>query len=1125
MAKGGVRIPILSEFKPQGIDKAIKEFQKLETTTQKIGFGLQKAFVPAGIAIGGLVAAALPAVKAAADLEEATSKINVVFGESAKSIQNFADTAATSLGQSKQTVFDAAGVFGTFGKSAGLAGQDLATFTTDFITLASDLASFNNTTPEQAIEAIGAALRGESEPLRTYGVLLDDATLKAQAMEMGIYDGVGALTQQEKILAAQQAIFKQTGDAQGDFTRTSESLTNQMKIAEAEIANLSAELGQALLPFATKLVGVFRDMVGLVSSNKEVFTVLAVAVGATAGAVVAANIAMKAYAGLQTVVKVANAVLGTSFQLTATQTAKFVGGLAGVGIAVGAAVFVYQDYMRAKNAVKDLTGELVPLLQSEAGGFDAVAQKQLGAILAATENQKAIEALGFSSQQYFAFLKGEAVPELDFLRQAAEKGVNGLYDLGARFGKDSVEVHNFAIELNTMRQGLENAAGETQRLDVVTAQTSDTMEVAARSAEEMAAAVEAVSRDMSAYREALSRAVASTTAWRDALRESARNGADSFNDFQVDAQTSIEEFRQSLIDSAVNAHQWQNNLVTVARNTSPEFARYLADMGVAGADLVADLAADGDEARRVMEAFELNAAVMNRDVVAEFDGTAEGVRRRMDDVKKAVENGLPPSADMRQKAMAIGDAIYLGIVDALNAGQTNVAYAAAALADTAIYSGKKAIRASSPSRAAADEIGRPIAEGVALGIDKGAYLASDSIMSMMDDVIAQGVDAAKDLVRTIEDEIGQIFSAIGARRSEERMLKRVGDAETDLADAKKNLAIITRGAGKDSAEYAAAQRDLEDAQWRLADANDRFFDTQQKVNKAQTDVTAALNEFGFGSPAWAEAIRTLDKENRNLEQAARNVQDREGELTAARETSKSVLNGYTADSMEYRAAVEAVETAESKLKDANYDLLDSQAKLIEKGPQFEDQFRKIATAAGLEGAEIDKLIQRHKDLGAARAGQAEAERQAAIMDQQSANIRASTPAPKAPTPAPVKPPVKPVKPPLTAADFAPFFPSSTVTVKAAPPKVSRQAGGPIPGPTGLGVPTLAHGGEYVLSADVVSAIKRGAPSRGLGRGGAVGGGGGNVINVTVTSADPQAVVEAIRRYNRTNGPAPFRVAP
>jgi phage-related minor tail protein len=37
----------------------------------------------------------------------------------------------------------------------------------------------------------------------------------------------------------------------------------------------------------------------------------------------------------------------------------------------------------------------------------------------------------------------------------------------------------------------------------------------------------------------------------------------------------------------------------------------------------------------------------------------------------------------------------------------------------------------------------------------------------------------------------------------------------------------------------------------------------------------------------------------------------------------------------------------------------------------------------------------------------------------------------------------------------------------------------------------------------------------LGRGGGMG---GNNIYVTVTSADPQAVVEALRRYTRANGP-------
>src|SRR5574343_101163 len=73
-------------------------------------------------------------------------------------------------------------------RPAGLAGDDLVQFSTGFVGLASDLALFNNTTPEQAIQAIGAALRGESEPLRAYGVLLDDATMRQKALELGLIE-------------------------------------------------------------------------------------------------------------------------------------------------------------------------------------------------------------------------------------------------------------------------------------------------------------------------------------------------------------------------------------------------------------------------------------------------------------------------------------------------------------------------------------------------------------------------------------------------------------------------------------------------------------------------------------------------------------------------------------------------------------------------------------------------------------------------------------------------------------------------------------------------------------------------------------------------------------------------
>jgi hypothetical protein len=151
-------IPIVSEYNGKGIDRAIKEFKQLETAGEKAQFAIKKAAIPAALALAGLAAAARPAIMAASDLAENLSKVNVVFGEGATAVEQFAKSAATALGQSQNAVLLAAGTFGTFGKAAGLSGQELATFSNDFTALASDLASFNNTTPEQAVQAIGAAL-------------------------------------------------------------------------------------------------------------------------------------------------------------------------------------------------------------------------------------------------------------------------------------------------------------------------------------------------------------------------------------------------------------------------------------------------------------------------------------------------------------------------------------------------------------------------------------------------------------------------------------------------------------------------------------------------------------------------------------------------------------------------------------------------------------------------------------------------------------------------------------------------------------------------------------------------------------------------------------------------------
>lgn len=229
----------------------------------KSGFGIAKGFLRDSI--GG-----------ASDMAETVSKVGVLFGDAAGEVEKFAAGAATSLGQSKQQAMDAAATFATFGQGAGLTGKDLAKFSTDLTGLASDMASFSNTTPEDAIQAIGSALRGEAEPIRRYGVLLDDASLRQKALELGITRTTkDALTPQQKVLAAQALIFAQTSKAQGDFGRTSSGLANQQRILAAQLDNTKAAIGVAFLPavlsvttaLTTKLLPVLEKVGPLVATE------------------------------------------------------------------------------------------------------------------------------------------------------------------------------------------------------------------------------------------------------------------------------------------------------------------------------------------------------------------------------------------------------------------------------------------------------------------------------------------------------------------------------------------------------------------------------------------------------------------------------------------------------------------------------------------------------------------------------------------------------------------------------------------------------------------------------------------------------------------------------------------
>lgn len=358
-----IKIPIISEFNGAGIDKAVKEFQTLTNSADKTAFALKKMALPAAAAFAAIAVGGYKAAQQASDLNETINKTNVIFGQASKSVQSFASSAAKNLGMANQEALDFAATFGGLGKMAGKTGDDLGKFSTDLVALTADIASFNNANPADVALALGAALRGESEPIRKYNVLINDAAVKAEAMAMGLYKGTGNLDQQAKVLATHRLILKQTTDQQGDFNNTIDSAANQQKILTATIKDATTKIGQAFLPVLEAVLPFLVKFGEFASDNAGLIAAMAVALGTLAGAIVTANVAMAAWKAISIITAGINYALAASF--TAVQIATGIGIIA---VAAGTAAFIaYKKSMQGAvaetnnlaNASANLSGAFV----------------------------------------------------------------------------------------------------------------------------------------------------------------------------------------------------------------------------------------------------------------------------------------------------------------------------------------------------------------------------------------------------------------------------------------------------------------------------------------------------------------------------------------------------------------------------------------------------------------------------------------------------------------------------------------------------------------------------------------------------------------------------------------------
>jgi hypothetical protein len=254
-----------------GYTKSMTDAEKqAQNTANKIGKSLQDAgknitnlgkTATVGLTLP-LIAAGGFAINAASDFEETKNKVSVVFGDMTQSVMDWSQNSATAMGISRQQALETAGTYGNLFLTLGLGQKPAAEMSTSLVQLASDLASFNNANPEDVLQSLQSGLVGQVEPMRKFGVNLSEAAVSAKAMQMGLADAEGKLTEAAKVQARYALILEQTTTAQGDFARTADGLANSTRTAKAQLSDAAAVLGQQLLPFALQAVQWISKLVG-----------------------------------------------------------------------------------------------------------------------------------------------------------------------------------------------------------------------------------------------------------------------------------------------------------------------------------------------------------------------------------------------------------------------------------------------------------------------------------------------------------------------------------------------------------------------------------------------------------------------------------------------------------------------------------------------------------------------------------------------------------------------------------------------------------------------------------------------------------------------------------------------
>lgn len=305
-------INIVSGFDGRGIEKALKEFAKLETTGQRAQFALQKAALPAAAALAGLGFAAVKATQAAMQEQQEMTVLASTLRQVTGASQATIDANEKFLASMQRaTIYSDSDMRPALASLVQASGN--LTRSQQDLQLVMDIATATGIPLVQVADSLGKAYNGNFKSLKALSPAIADNIQEGQSLD--------------------QVFQELTNTFGGATAAATDTAAGKMKQLQNQMSDLQESIGMTLLPVVERIVPIFASLADAVSNNQTTFLVIVGAIAAFSAAIVAASAVVKVHTTYQKLMKIETLANSAAFKAAGTTAVGFGTALGGLMIA------------------------------------------------------------------------------------------------------------------------------------------------------------------------------------------------------------------------------------------------------------------------------------------------------------------------------------------------------------------------------------------------------------------------------------------------------------------------------------------------------------------------------------------------------------------------------------------------------------------------------------------------------------------------------------------------------------------------------------------------------------------------------------------------------------------------